>query len=234
MSEAKIYMIPCPIIEEGKDTIPSATLAVLHQLDCFVVERARTARRYIKSTGHPMAISDLDIFELDKNNPENGLYAFLATAKTGKSIGVLSEAGCPGIADPGALAVSWAHKNNLEVVPLVGPSSILLALIASGFNGQQFSFNGYLPVKKPELSSRLKQLENLVQRHGQTQIFMETPYRNHGMVETILKTLNPQLKLCIAVDISAPEEYIRTKTIAQWKNEELSIHKRPAIFLLGK
>ncbi len=227
-------MIPCPIVENQNDTIAPATIAVIHGLDHYVVERARTARRYIKSTAHPLPISELNIFEMDKNNPEDGLYAFLAKAKKGKSIGVLSEAGCPGIADPGALIAKWAHQNNIDVVPLIGPSSILLALIASGFNGQNFAFNGYLPVKKPELAQKLKQLENHLVRHDQTQIFMETPYRNHGLLEVAFKTFSPKLKLCIAANINAPDEWIKTKTIAQWKNEEIEIHKKPTMFLLGR
>lgn len=227
-------MIPCPIVEHKNDTIPPATISILHSIDHFVVERARTARRYIKSTSHPKPISELNIYEMDKNNPENGLYSFLAIAKKGKSIGVLSEAGCPGIADPGALIAKWGHENDISLVPLVGPSSILLALIASGFNGQNFTFNGYLPVKKPELIQKLKYIESLLIKHDQTQIFMETPYRNHGLLEVAFRTISPKLKLCIAANINASDEWIKTKTIAQWKKEKIEIHKKPTMFLLGR
>jgi 16S rRNA (cytidine1402-2'-O)-methyltransferase len=200
-----------------------------------VVERARTARRFIKSTDHPIAISELQIFELDKNDPLSGLEKFLTVLKSGIHVGVLSEAGCPGIADPGNLAVQYAHKNDIQVIPLVGPSSILLALIASGLNGQNFAFNGYLPNKAPELSKKLKSLEQKFVADNQTQIFMEAPYRNEFILIHCLKMLSPQTKLCIACDINGAAEYIKTKTIQEWKGTDWKqFHKRPAVFLIGK
>lgn len=228
-------MMPCPIVEDGLSSLSEDAVKVLHKLTCFVVERARTARRFIKSTGHPIAISELQIFELDKNNPSNGLDVFLKRLLHSEDVGVLSEAGCPGIADPGNLAVQFAHKNDIKVCPLVGPSSILLALIASGLNGQNFAFNGYLPNKSPELSKKLKHLEQKVTSNNQTQMFMEAPYRNEFILTHCVKVLSPNLKLCVACDINAPTEYVKTKTIKEWKGTDWKqFHKRPAVFLIGR
>jgi 16S rRNA (cytidine1402-2'-O)-methyltransferase len=228
-------MMPCPIVENGESSISKDAIDRLHQLSYFVVERARTARRFIKSTGHPISISELQIFELDKNNPAHGLNEFLKHLKSGIDIGVLSEAGCPGIADPGNLAVQFAHAHDIKVSPLVGPSSILLALIASGLNGQSFTFNGYLPNKSPELTKKLKSLEQMVLSHNQTQIFMEAPYRNEFILEHCLKILSPQIKLCVACDINAPSEFIQTRMIKDWNGIDWKqFHKRPAVFLIGK
>jgi len=233
MPKGKIFMIPCPITEEGIDQIPSSTLTVLHGLKYFVVERSKTTRRFIKESKHPISQQALEVFELDKNNPKDGLYDFLAFAEKGISIGMISEAGCPGIADPGSLVVDWAHKNDVEVIPMVGPSSILLALMGSGMNGQNFCFNGYLPVKKDELSKRLKSLESFAVRHHQTQIFMETPYRNHGMLDVAFKTLSPKTLLCIACNLAGKHQWIKTDTIKNWKENSFDVHKKPCIFLIG-
>jgi 16S rRNA (cytidine1402-2'-O)-methyltransferase len=228
-------MMPCPIVEDGLSSLSKEAIDVLHTLSHFVVERARTARRFIKSTGHPVAISELQIFELDKNDPSNGLEAFLSVLKSGINVGVLSEAGCPGIADPGNLAVQYAHKHSIKVTPLVGPSSILLALIASGLNGQNFAFNGYLPNKGKELSIKLKMLENKVIGDHQTQIFMEAPYRNEFILTHCTKVLSPHIKLCIACDINGSTEYIKTQTIKEWNDTNWKqFHKRPAVFLIGR
>ncbi len=228
--------MPCPIVEDGLSSLSKDTVERLHKLTYFAVERARTARRFIKSTGHPVAISELQIFELDKNDPSNGLNDFLKFLHDGIDIGVLSEAGCPGIADPGNLAVQFAHIHSIKVTPLVGPSSILLALIASGLNGQNFAFNGYLPNKIPELTKKLKMLEQRVNAHNQTQMFMEAPYRNEFIISHCLKVLSRQIKLCIACDINAPTEFIKTLTIGDWKDwgDWRDFHKRPTVFLIGK
>jgi len=230
-----LYMLPCPIMEDGLGALSKDAIDVLHTLSYFVVERARTARRFIKSAGHPLAISELQIFELDKNDPLNGLEVFLNVLKSGVSVGVLSEAGCPGIADPGNLAVQYAHNHSIKVTPLVGPSSILLALIASGLNGQNFAFNGYLPNKAPELSKKLKALENKVVADNQTQIFMEAPYRNEFILTHCINVLSSHMKLCIACDLNGPTEYIKTQTIKEWNGTNWKqFHKRPAVFLIGK
>jgi len=230
-----LYMMPCPIVEDGLPSLSKEAVEKLHSLTYFVVERARTARRFIKSAGHPIAISELKIFELDKNDPSNGLNDFLHHLHDGIDVGVLSEAGCPGIADPGNLAVRYAHAHAIKVTPLVGPSSILLALIASGLNGQNFAFNGYLPNKGPELSKKLKSLEQLMISKNQTQMFMEAPYRNEFILEHCIKVLSPQTKLCLACDINGETEFIMTKTIKAWKGTNWKVfHKRPAVFLIGK
>lgn len=229
----KIYMIPCPIVEWEMDTIPNHTINTLQKLDTFVVERLRTARRYISKCDHEISIDDMTFFEYDKHNPSQGLEAFLSRVKKGQDIGVLSEAGCPGIADPGRNVVEYAHKNNIQVVPLVGPSSILLALMASGFNGQSFTFHGYLPNKKGDLSSKLKQLESRA-RNGETQMFIEAPYRNKFIIESCISCLSANTKLCVAIDINADSEYIKTMSVSDWKKIDLNpFHKRPAMFLIG-
>ena len=227
--------MPCPIVDEHIDSLSIEAIDRIRTTSHFVVERARTARRFIKLAEHPQSISELIIFELDKNNPEEGLSDFLAILKTGVDVGVFSEAGCPGIADPGHLSVSYAHREGIDVVPLVGPSSILLGLISSGMNGQNFAFNGYLPNKSPQLIQKLKSLEQLVVRTNQTQIFMEAPYRNGFILEHCMKVFSPNLRLCIACDINSPNQYIKTKTVKQWKGTDWKqLHKRPAVFLIGQ
>jgi 16S rRNA (cytidine1402-2'-O)-methyltransferase len=230
-----IHLIPCPIVEGEIDQIPGRTLEVLHRLHYFVVERAKTARRFIKVSGHPISIPQLIIFELNKHDPEQELNSFLEKYGSSHDIGILSEAGCPGIADPGHLAVRWAHRNQIKVVPHIGPSSILLALMAAGMNGQNFAFHGYLPNKKPALVRVLRQLEQTVQKKGETQLFIETPYRNRFMMESCLSTLSLNTLLGVAVDIGAASEEIMVLSVKKWKNKNLDeLHKRPAVFLIGK
>jgi len=234
-SQGTLYMMPCPIVDSHLDSLSMEAIDRIRSTTHFVVERARTARRFIKIAGHPVPISELTIFELDKNEPSNGLHQFLEVLKGGTDVGVFSEAGCPGIADPGHLSVSYCHEHDIDVVPLVGPSSILLGLISSGMNGQNFAFNGYLPNKSPKLVQKLKSLEQLVLKSNQTQIFMEAPYRNEFMLEHCMKALSPNLRLCIACDINGPDQYIKTKTIKKWKGTQWKqFHKRPSIFLIGK
>ncbi len=227
-------MVPCPIIENGISSLPPATLEVLHSLDHFIVERARTARRFIKESGHPKPIAELEIFELDKYGKVEGLKDFILKAKSGTSIGVISEAGCPGVADPGAGIVAIAHREDIQVSPCVGPSSILLALMASGMSGQSFCFNGYLSNKKPILLKELRDLESRAHKKKETQIFMDAPYRNEFLLSTCKEALRPNTLLCVAVDISADTEYIKTKKVSEWKSSEFkSFHKRPAIVMIG-
>ena len=227
-------MVPCPIIENGISSLPPATLEVLHSLDHFIVERARTARRFIKESGHPKPIAELEIFELDKYGKVEGLKDFILNAKSGTSIGVISEAGCPGVADPGAGIVAIAHREDIQVSPCVGPSSILLALMASGMSGQSFCFNGYLSNKKPILLKELRDLESRAHKKKETQIFMDAPYRNEFLLSTCKEALRPNTLLCVAVDISADTEYIKTKKVSEWKSSEFkSFHKRPAIVMIG-
>ncbi len=230
-NKGRLLLIPCPVSEGKIESLSAETLRALHQTTYFIVERAKTARHFIKNSNHPIAISLLNIHEICSDKGEN--ITFLNFLKEGHDIGVISEAGCPGVADPGSEMVAWAHQNGIKVVPLIGPSSILLAVMASGFSGQSFAFNGYLSNKKSELIQQLKQLEIKVKKSGQTQVFMETPYRNGFMVETCLQTLEAHTKLCIACDINCESEDIKTMTVQQWKKEiTTSYHKRLCIFLL--
>ncbi len=227
-------MIPCPISEDGINHLSQDTIDIIHRLDHFIVERARTARRFIKSTQHPSPIQNLVIMEMDKHDPSHQVVKYLQPLKEGISIGILSEAGCPGIADPGNLFVQKAYEYGIPVVPHVGPSSIILALMASGQNGQNFAFIGYLPNKKPQLAQRLKQLESHIIRTKQCQIFIETPYKNGFLLGQIISQCQKNMKLTIACDINDTEEYIQTHSISKWNESKLpDLHKRPAIFILG-
>lgn len=230
-----LYLLPAPIVENDSHNIPQYSVEIMHSLKYFIVERARTTRRFISSTGYKGNINDLTIFELDKRDPTNIPEDFLKPLRDGKDIGLMSEAGMPGIADPGAKVVELAHKIGAKVVPLVGPSSIFLALAASGMNGQQFAFKGYLPVNKGDLNKKLNQLEKLIFQTGETQIFIETPYRNESLFRSVLIQMNPNLKFCVAIDISSKEEYIKTLKISEWKKAKMpDMHKKPCVFLLGK
>ena len=233
--KGKLYLIPVPIAETNHSTLPEYVIKQIHQLKYFIVERARTSRRFIKSTGYEGPMEELHFTELDKRNP--GLIpdqSFDPVFK-GADIGLMSEAGMPGIADPGAQVVKRAHQLGIEVVPMIGPSSLFLSLAASGLNGQQFFFHGYLPVKKPQLSQALSQLERRIQQSGETQIFIETPYRNESLFKAILDQCNANTRLCIASEITGPSEYIRTRTVAEWKKQGIpELHKKTAVFLLGR
>lgn len=233
IQKGRIFLFPCPIFEGKTESLSAESIKWLHETTTFAVEKAKTARHFIKSTQHPVPIALMQILEITENKKE--LNEFLQVVHQGTNIGVISEAGCPGVADPGAEVVEWAHLHGIKVVPFVGPSSILLALMASGFNGQNFVFNGYLSNKKPELITQIKTLEQKVQKTGQTQIFMETPYRNAFIIETCLDTLNEQTRLCIACDINAPDEDIRQMRVVEWKKAiKGEYHKRPCIYLIGK
>ena len=231
----KLYLIPAPLGEGGAHALPRYVIDILHGLDVFIAERAKTARRFIKETEPPKPFSEMVFYELGKHTPPEEYALFLQDAENGRDIGLLSEAGCPGVADPGAVIVRAAHQKGIEVVPLVGPSSILLGLMASGLNGQHFCFHGYLPPKKPDLMRELKFLEQRVFKHDQTQIFIETPYRNMALIETALNTLSADLLFCIAANLSLPTQYVCTRSIGQWRQHPIpDLDKQPAIFLLGK
>ncbi|MCF8244122.1 MAG: SAM-dependent methyltransferase [Saprospiraceae bacterium] len=228
----KLYLIPCPLGDDAIETIPAYAVDVLHRLSHLVAERAKTTRHFIKATNPPKPISEYQIEELNEHTPVAELENLLRPALEGHDLGILSEAGCPGIADPGAKLVELAHRRGVEVVPLVGPSSILLALMASGMNGQSFAFQGYLSQKA--LADDLKRLEQLVAKHRQTQIFIETPYRNRAVIEQAAKVLQPGTRFCIAVDLTLPTQSVQTKTIAEWRKKPLpELGKRPAIFLIS-
>ena len=199
------------------------------------MENEKTARKVSKSFATEKKQSDLKLFILDKYSESNDLKEAQKLMKSGQDFGLLSEAGLPCIADPGNLMVKWCHENNVKVIPINGPSSIILALISSGFNGQEFTFNGYLPIDREQKKKQIQFLENQVQKTGYSQIFMETPYRNNQLLEDLIKFLNPNTKLCIAANINHPtEEFIKTQKISDWKNKKPELHKIPAVFVLGK
>jgi len=233
MHSGKLFLIPAPLGDGAVEAvIPQGTLDVLRGLRFFVVEELRTARRYLKKAGIETPIEQLSFFELNEHTPETDIETFLKPVLEGNDMGLLSEAGVPAVADPGANLVTLAHSRHVEVVPLVGPSSLLLALMAAGLNGQSFAFAGYLPAKANERQQRIRQLEKRSVAERQTQLFIETPYRNHALLNDLLATCTPRTRLCIAANITMPDAYIRTQTIAEWKNTAVAIHKKPCIFLM--
>ena len=232
--KGKLYLIPTPLGDNGDHVLPQYVKDIIHQLDLFIVEKAKTARRYIKTTNPPKAISELTFSELNKRIDYSEWSQYLRPAENGSDIGLLSEAGCPGVADPGAEIVKLAHEKGIEVVALVGPSSILLALMASGMNGQSFAFHGYLSPKKEIVGKDLKKLEQAAHKGKQTQLFIETPYRNETIFQDFLKHCPLELKLCVAYDITGPEEKIITNSIEDWKNRKFQFDKTPCVFVLGQ
>lgn len=228
----KLYLIPTVLAEEATTTIPDQVREVLSKVSFFLVENVRTSRRYISSLKLGLTIEELRFELLDKKTSRQQLNELLQPLLEGVNIGVLSESGCPGIADPGALAAEWAHKNNIEVIPLVGPSSIFLALMASGFNGQKFCFHGYLPIDKRELETEVRRLEQESRKLDQTQIFIETPYRNNQLLKTLTQVNHPDTLICIAKNVTGTGEVIRTCTVKQWRNESIDLHKIPTVFLM--
>ena len=230
-----IYMIPSVLAEGTQEqTLSLSILKKINELNFFAVENIRSARRFIRSVDKDKVIDNIDFQIVDKNTKPNEIDRIIEYIYLGKSIGVLSEAGCPGIADPGAKLIEKAHENGIKVVPLVGPSSILLALMASGMNGQSFAFHGYLPIQEKERKQKIKELERKIIQNNQTQIFMETPYRNNKMLEDIIKTCSEKTKLCVACNITSSEEYIETLMLGDWKKMKVDLHKKPTIFVLGK
>lgn len=234
--EAALYLIPVTLGEtEIGQVLPPYNHDVIVGIKHFIVENIRSARRFLKKTEKTIDIDQLTFYELNRHTDRKFIGEYLEPLKKGQPVGIISEAGCPAIADPGADVVAIAQSRGYKVVPLVGPSSIIMSVMASGFNGQSFAFNGYLPVEVPQRIKALKKLEQKVQNENQTQLFIETPYRNAKMIETILNALNPKNKLCIAAGITCAEEYIKTRTVAEWKKEKLpDLGKIPAIFVIGK
>jgi 16S rRNA (cytidine1402-2'-O)-methyltransferase len=228
----KVYLLPTVLSPDALFTLPAYITERARLIKVFFVENERTARRFLKALDRSINIDELELHLMHENHPPDLAIAKKAL-QAGKDVGVLSEAGCPAIADPGNLVVQAAHSIGATVVPMVGPSSILLALMASGMNGQNFQFIGYLPIKPPERGKAIKELELESQKKAQTQIFIETPYRNGQMLKDIFANCKDTTLLCIAADITAPEEYIRTLSLKEWKKiPEPALHKRPAIFLL--
>lgn len=237
MAKGVLYMIPCPISDATGvyDVTPEANRAVIDSLDYFIVENVRSARRFLSKAGISRRIDDLEFVELNEHTREGvAVEAMVRPIEQGRSAGVISEAGVPGVADPGALVAEACHRRGIRVVPLVGPSSILLSIMASGLNGQSFAFNGYLPVKPPERAKAIKSLERRMQTEHQSQIFIEAPYRNVKLVEQLLTVCSPTTKLTIACDITSPEQIIVTRSVEQWRKVALpDIAKRPTIFIIG-
>ncbi|MRM82630.1 SAM-dependent methyltransferase [Riemerella anatipestifer] len=230
-----LFLIPAYLSEESpKEYFAPIIKDYILKIDYFFVENEKTARKVIKFFCPEKKQSDLKLFLLNKHSEEKDLQEAMLLMKKGVDFGLLSEAGLPCIADPGNIMVKWAHQNDIQVVPISGPSSIILALISSGFNGQNFTFNGYLPIDKVERKKQILFLEQQIQKTGYTQIFMETPYRNNQLLEDLCKFLNPNTKLCIAANVTHPsEEFIKTKEIKNWKKEKPDLHKIPAVFIIG-
>jgi 16S rRNA (cytidine1402-2'-O)-methyltransferase len=231
LKESKVYLIPAVISEDAVHTIPAYVTEAVKSCRTFFVENERTARRFLKSLWKEIKIDDYKWFNIHEAETEIK-NIFLSELRLGQTVGILSEAGCPGIADPGQILVYAAQEAGVVVIPLVGPNSILLALMASGMNGQHFRFCGYLPIDKNQRTIALKELEQESLKKKCTQIFIETPYRNDQLLESILATCHPRTKLCVAAEISSFKEYIKTKTISDWKRNIPTLHKKPVIFLI--
>ena len=235
MLEAALYLIPVTLGDTPHDRVlPSYNREVTAGIRHFIVENVRSARRFLKRCDPATDIDSLTVYTLDRHTLPEAVAGYLAPLADGLPVGVVSEAGCPAVADPGADVVAIAQRKGYKVVPLVGPSSILLSLMASGFNGQSFAFQGYLPIEAGERIKRIKQLEQRVYAEGQTQIFIETPYRNHKMIEDLVRSCRPHTRLCVAADISCPDESIRTLSLGEWAKTKYDYQKTPAIFLLYK
>ena len=236
----KLYLIPCTLSNPGEttvvpeDVLPQSIKRTIDFIDYYIVENEKTARRFIKSIHPEKKQPSLNISLLNKHTEVSDYYEMIKPLLNGNNIGLLSESGCPGVADPGAVIVKLAHEKGIQVVPLVGPSSILLAVMASGMNGQSFAFNGYLPIDKNEKKSAIKNLERLSFEKNQSQLFIETPYRNNKIFEDILQALQPNTHLCVACDITLPTEFIKTKTVKEWQKNKVDLHNRPCIFIIHK
>ena len=227
-----VYLIPVPLADEAAaKSFTPYLIDTINSIKEYIVENEKTARRFLKEACIKTPQSELTIHDYSKHNRDS-TADFFKGLQAGNDVGLMSEAGCPGIADPGAEIVEKAHRMGIKVVPLVGPSSILLALMASGFNGQSFTFHGYLPIDKTERSKKIRQLESVAEQNNQTQIFIETPFRNNPLLEEILKTAHPKTRLCIACDLTSATEFVQAKTIAEWQKKVPELHKRPTIFLL--
>ena len=230
----QLYLIPSIIASNtAEQVLPPQVLTTLSRVEYFLAENLRTARRFISALKLGRSIDQLHFEVLDKKTPPKELSVLLSPIHHGHDVGVLSEAGCPGVADPGALAVAYAHRHSIPVIPLVGPSSFLLALMGSGFSGQSFVFHGYLPISKEPRRKAIRQMEKAAQQQRQTQIFMETPYRNNALFQDIIESCQSSTLLCVARDITGDNEFIKTQSIQQWKRQPPDLHKVPTVFLLA-
>jgi 16S rRNA (cytidine1402-2'-O)-methyltransferase len=232
--KGSLYLVPNTLGNpDYGTTIPEGIRTQVSQISVFIVENLRNARRYLKGLNREIDIDSLKFYELNKHTEEREIPAFLEELEQGRDAAVLSEAGVPGVADPGAAVVRLAHEKGIRVIPLTGPSSILLALMASGLNGQSFCFHGYLPVRRPERIKKIREIEQAAIRKGETQLFIEAPYRNDALFADILQSCHPNTRLCIAADLTLDTEFIHTTSIEKWKNKKPALHKRPVLFLLG-
>jgi len=230
-----LYLVPNTLGNpDTSHTIPTGIIGRVSDIKLFIVENLRNARRYLKSLNREINIDSLTFFELNEHTAAEEIPAFLDQVEKGADAAIISEAGVPGVADPGAAVVRIAHEKGIRVVPLTGPSSLLLALMASGLNGQSFCFHGYLPVKRPERIKKIREIEQLAIRKGETQMFIEAPYRNDALLSDILNTCHPSTLLCIAADITLETEFIFTRSTGAWKNKKPTLHKRPVLFLIGR
>jgi len=230
-----LFLIPVDLGEQNNALLfPAFNLELLEEIKHLVVENEKTARRFIRGVGSKRDFLQLNLILLDKHTKRDELSEAVQLLLAGEDVGLMSEAGCPGVADPGQILVAEAHRYNIPVKPLIGPSSILLAMMASGLNGQHFTFNGYLPIDKKDRVRALRDLDTSVQKTRQTHLFIETPYRNQALMEDILRTCSPSTLLCVAVDVTLQTESIRTLRVDEWKTVKIDLHKRPCIFLLGQ
>lgn len=232
--KGKLYLIPSPLGEnDPSEVIPGYVLDLLKELKIFVVEEIRTARRYLSKAGLKGKIEGLEFFELNEHTEQSEIESYIKLFDDGNNVALISEAGLPAVADPGAQLVAIAHRHGIQVVPFTGPSSLMLALMASGMNGQSFAFCGYLPAKTEERRNKLKSLEKLSATTGQTQIFIETPYRNDAMMKDILSCCHDGTRICIAANITMPDSFIRTLTVREWKKSGITIGKQPCVFIMS-
>ncbi|KJD34583.1 SAM-dependent methyltransferase [Tamlana nanhaiensis] len=231
----QLYLIPNTLGDNNPlDVLPITVKNTIENIDYFIVENSKAARRFIKKICPEKSQPSLKLFELNKRTEPGELPNFLMPCLEGKNVGLLSDAGCPGVADPGADIVKIAHQKNIKVIPLVGPSSILMAMMGSGMNGQSFAFNGYLPIDKGDRKNEIKRLERLSLEQNQSQLFIETPYRNNKMLEDLANYLDSNTNVCVACDITLPTEFIKTQTAHYWKKNMVDLHKRPTIFIIHK
>jgi 16S rRNA (cytidine1402-2'-O)-methyltransferase len=235
LHSGKLYLLPTTLGDnEPLEVLPASVQQQVENINDFIVENEKTARRAIKKLVPKKSQPSLNLYLLNKHTDLADIPSFLAPCKEGKDVGLLSEAGCPGVADPGAEVVKIAHREGIKVVPMVGPSSILLAMMGSGMNGQNFAFNGYLAIDKAARKNEIKSLERLSQERRQAQLFIETPYRNNKMLEDLIQYLHPATRICLACDLTLASEYIVTKTVSEWSKTKVDLHKRPTIFILQK
>lgn len=230
----KLFLIPTQLSDEAIHVIPAYVKEIVFTLDDFVVENEKSARHFLKKIGYPKPLNDAKLYLLNEHSQSNEIGQLLKPLLDGKNIGLLSDAGCPAVADPGAELVKAAHLNNFRVVPLVGPSSVILSLMASGMNGQSFSFAGYIPRDRAARVKALKEMEKISNTKNQTQIFIEAPYRNQHLLEDILQTCDPDTMLCVACEITGSNEFIKTKSVRDWRKKVPDINKKPTIFLIGR